>query len=113
MCQGAQLHSSLKDICALRWSVKGFSLDLGLRSLLYKLPEFIKCSDGWQPAVVVLGRSVTWVLAKRAHFRGSQALRSPIGQTRLSRAYSRRFERHCLPGPSRRHSYGGSHLRRS
>ena len=111
--QGAQLHSSLIDIYALWQSIKGFSPDHGLRALLHKLLEFIKCSNGRQPAVIIHGRSVAWVLAKRAHFRGSQALRSPISQTRLSWAYLRQFGRHCLPRPSRTQSCGGSNPRRS
>ena len=50
---GAQLHPSLGDICALRWVVKGFSPNLRLCALLYKLPRFVECRDGWQPTVLI------------------------------------------------------------
>ena len=88
---GAQIYPSLRDIYALRRVAKGFSPDPRLCAFLYKLPGFVEGSDSRQPIVVISGRSATWVLATRAHFRGSQALRSPIGQTQLPQTYTRRF----------------------
>lgn len=70
-CLGAQIRPSPKDICALQWTIKSFSTDLGLCALLHKPPGFVKRLDSRQPAIVIPGRSTTWIPTTKAHFQGS------------------------------------------
>ena len=112
-CLGAQIRPSPKDICALQWTIKSFSPDLGLCALLHKLPRFVKHLDSWQPAIVIPGRSTTWIPAIKAHFQGSQAFRSLTGQTWFPWTYIRWFGRYRFPRSGSTHSFGDPHFKRS